>query len=207
MRMKKVYLSIALFTLCFGAFAQSNEDGCIQCGVNLRGQPVNTSNMEDISIRLLADQICDAMIAYDMTGIGPVHEAFEMMILDHLNIDKNATPNYRINIREFWNQHHEQMICQSEAPGYESPQHILKRVVDMGGTVNFYFGYFLADRQVNVNAIEMRNGQPETVVDYLDTILQDPQSQYVYDVDEVRRLRSILIELMGARRASEIRNT
>ena len=207
MRMKKVYLSIALFTLCFGAFAQSNEDGCIQCGVNLRGQPANTSNMEEISIRLLADQICNAMIIYDTTGTGALHEAFELVILNHLNIDKNNNPNYWVNIRNFWNQHHEQMVCQSEAPGYDSPQHILKRVVEMGDASNFYFGYFLADRQVNVNAIEMRNGQPETVVDYLDTILEDPQSNLVYDLNEVRRLRSILVELMGARRAREIRNT
>ena len=206
MLVKKVCLPIALFTLCFGTFAQSSEDGCYQCGVSLRGRAADTSEMEDLSISILANQICDAMNVYQMTGVGVAHEAFEMMILDHLNIDKANNPNYRVEVRNFWNANHERMICTNETPGHTSPQHILKRVIEMQSTSTFYFQYFLEDRRVNVNAIEMREGQPETVVDYIDTILADPQAENLYDVSELRRLRSFLLQFMNAKRASEILN-
>ncbi|MAZ47636.1 MAG: hypothetical protein CME65_03685 [Halobacteriovoraceae bacterium] len=213
MQVKKVCLSIALLIIALNSFAQMSDDGCINCGHEFRGMPSNTTGVEELAAAIdptisdLADQICNAMVLYDSTGVGPVHEAFELIILNHLGIDKNTTPNYRAQMREFWNEHHEQMICRSEVQGYENPQHILKRVVEMRNTTTFYFDYFLADRDINVNAVEFRNGQPETIVDYIDTILQDPQADQLYDVQEVRRLRSFLVEFMGAKTGMEILNT
>ena len=122
--------------------------------------PVRAHEADAASIPALAEQICNAMILYDSTGAGPVHEAFELIVLNHLGIDKGANPNYRLDMRDFWNAHHQEMICVSEAPDYVSPQHILKRVVEMGGTSNFYFGYFLADREVDVNAVEQTPDGP-----------------------------------------------
>lgn len=156
------------------------------------------------NIPLLADQICDAMIAYDMTGIGPVTEAFEMMVLDHLGIDKASTPTYRLDIREFWNAHHQEMVCVSASPGYPAPQHILKRVVDMRGTEDFYFDYLLQDRELNLNAVEQTERGPETLVDFLDRILSDPDAESLYDMSEVRRLRAFIVEQMDAKRAAEL---
>ena len=213
MQVKKVCLSIALLIIALNSFAQMSDDGCINCGHGLRGMPSNTSSVEalaaaiDPTISDLADQICTSMVMYDMTDLGPVHEAFEMMILNHLNIDKENTPNHRELVRNFWNEHHEQMICTSDIPGYESPQHILKRVVEMQNADSFYFEYFLSDREINVNAIEYRDGQPETVVDFLSVIIEDPGSEALYDVNEIRRLRSYLVQFLGAKTAQEILNT
>ena len=45
----------------------------------------------------------------------------------------------------------------------------------MKGSTNFYFDYFLQDRALNVNSIEYRDGRPETLIDYIDQILQEPE--------------------------------
>lgn len=210
MQVKKVCLSIALLILAMNSFGQMSEDGCVNCGANIQGLPTNTSEVENLAAAIdptisdLADQICNAMVLYDSTGAGPIHEAFEIIILNHLGIDKETTPNYRLRVRDFWNENHEQMICRNEIQGLDSPQHILKRVIDMRNTTSFYFDYFISDRQVNVNAIEYRNGNPETVIDFIDTILSDPQAEELYDVQELGRLKYFLIEIMGAKTSEEL---
>lgn len=166
--------------------------------------PASAQAQDKVSIPEFADRICDAMIVYDTTGAGDLHEAFEMMILDYLDIDKARTPSYRITMRDFWNEHHEQMTCTSPAPGHISPQHLLKRVVEMQGTSSFFFRYFLADRQLNVNAVEIRDGRRETLVDYLDWAIFLPEAEQLYDVSALRRLRAFLIDHMGAKRAADL---
>jgi hypothetical protein len=155
-------------------------------------------------IPTLGNQICDAMMVYDTSGLKPAHEAFELVILDYLGIDKAERPDYREAIRKFWNTHHEQMVCTSIVRGYTSPQHLLKRVVEMRSSSSFYFDYFLQDRRLNVNAVELRGGRKETLVDYLENILARPDAEDIYDTKKARRLRQFLVELMDGKRAEEL---
>lgn len=74
----------------------------------------------------------------------------------------------------------------------------------MQGTSSFFFQYFLADRQLNVNAVEIRDGRRETLVDYLDWAISLPEAEQLYDVSALRRLRAFLIDHMGAKRAADL---
>ena len=74
----------------------------------------------------------------------------------------------------------------------------------MKGSTNFYFDYFLQDRALNVNSIEYRDGRPETLIDYIDQILQEPEVEETWDVSKLRRLRTLLIDHMNGKHAVEL---
>ena len=153
----------------------------------------------------LGDQICSAMMVVDTSGTRPAKDAFELIILNYLEIDEAEDIARRMAIREFWNANHELLICTSEARGYDSPQHLLKRILNLKDSTNFYFDYFLQDRALNVNSIEYRDGRPETLIDYIDQILQEPEVEETWDVSKLRRLRTFLIDHMNGKHAVELR--
>ena len=206
----KIIFVFTLLSLSLGAFAKTNEDGCLDCDKKLSGaKPVETSEYDAVNqamieeVKVLANQLCDTMLLFK--GMGkPTYLAFERGVLKFLDIDKKENPNYRAEISKFWNQYSEYMICTNERVGYDSPQHLLKRVVDMSSITAFYFEYFLEDENINVNAIEWKDGQPETVVDYLDSIIADPNLEHIYDLETVKHLRSFLVSRIGAKKAVEV---
>ncbi len=209
----KIIFVFTLLSLSLGVFAKTNEDGCLECDKKLSGaKPVETSEYDAVNqamieeVKVLANQICDTMMLYKNFG-KPTYVAFEKMVLKFLQIDPEENSNYRQEVSSFWNQYNKHMICTTPHNGYETPQHLLKRVVDMNVTSSFYFEYFLQDESIAVNAIEWRGDQPETVVDYLDTILADPSSKELYDLETVKHLRTLLVNVIGGKRAKEILNS
>lgn len=154
-------------------------------------------------VATLGDQLCSLMMLQKNFGGSP-HTAFESGILKFLGIDKKKNSNYRTEISKFWNQYNEYMICTTEMVGYETPQHLLKRVVDMSGITAFYFEYFLEDENINLNAIEWKGGEPETLVDYIDKIILDPNLEHIYDLDLVRQLRGFATNTYDGKRACEL---
>ncbi|MEE2670129.1 MAG: hypothetical protein VYA54_00360 [Bdellovibrionota bacterium] len=206
----KIIFVFTLLSLSLGAFAKTNEDGCLDCDKKLSGaKPVETSEYDAVNqamieeVKVLGNQICDTMMLYKNFG-KPTYVAFEKMVLKFLQIDPEENSNYRQEVSSFWNQYNKHMICTTPHKGYETPQHLLKRVVDMNDMTSFYFDYFLEDKDIAVNAVEWRDGHPETVVDYLDTIIEDPRSEELYDLATVRQLRGFLVNTYGGKKATEL---
>ena len=161
------------------------------------------SEAKKAEVAALGDQLCSLMMLQKNFGGSP-HVAFESGILKYLGIDKENTTDYRNHVSQFWNQYHQYMICTTEMVGYETPQHLLKRVVEMNTIDSFYFSYFLEDESVNLNAIEWKKSEPETFVDYVDKIIADPNSEYFYDLAAVRQLRSFVVSRINGKRACEL---
>lgn len=160
-------------------------------------------------IATLANQICDTMMLYKTFG-KLTYVAFEKMILKYLQ-QAPKEPDGTINgisndVSAFWQQFHQYFICTTPHHGYPTPQHLLKRVVDMNTTASFYFEYLLHDEAINLNAIEWVDGEPKTLVDYLDEILADQKNNQLYDLETVRRLRDFAIYTYDGKRACELRD-
>ncbi|GFD96908.1 hypothetical protein KUL156_48160 [Alteromonas sp. KUL156] len=170
-------------------------------------EEVTISNAKKAEIATLANQICDTMLLYKNFG-KPTYVAFEKMVLKYLKKDAALVSDKSLGISNevaaFWQQYHPYFICTSAHNGYTTPQHVLKRVVDMNVTASFYFEYFLHDKSVNLNAVEWVEGEPETLLDYLDKILADPQSKGLYDLETVRQLRGFVIKTYNGKRACEL---
>lgn len=206
---KSILLACMLST--FSVFATSSDDGCISCQSELSGKP-DTSNIVELSntinpdIEHLANRICARMTLAHSTGTSSSYEVFESVILNYLGVTR-ADSSYRSKVTDFWNRYSDQMVCTDEMVGFPSPQHILKRVVELDAVSAFYFEYFLKDRAANINSVEYVNGEPETLLDYIDSVLNTPNANELYNVSEIRQLRAFITTLMGAKTAREVLRT
>ena len=67
--------------------------------------------------------------------------------------------------------------------------------------------YLLKDETtypIDVNVIQNINGTEETVLDYIDSILNDSTAHSRYEISEIREIREILVTFYNAKHASEI---
>lgn len=165
------------------------------------------SDAKKAEIATLANQICDTMMLYKNFR-KPTYVAFEKMVLKYLKKETEQgaekTSGISNEVTAFWQQYHPYFTCTTAHNGYTTPQHVLKRLVDMNDIIGFYFDYFLQDESVNLNAVEWVEGEPETLIDYLDKILADPQSKGLYDLETVRQLRALIVGRINAKRACEL---
>lgn len=182
---------------------------CLACKTDRFGGSGEKANTEqsysDTEISEVGNQICDVMMTFSSMGRAP-HEGMEIVVSQYLDIDRDA-PDFRDHLTEFWNEHQNEMICTTSYTTRDSPQHLLKCVVEMNWVTGFYFDYFLQDRDIEVNAIEYTDDGPETLVDFLDEIIDEtPNADRLYDLHELRNLRVFLTSMMNGKRADEILN-
>lgn len=100
-------------------------------------------------------------------------------------------------------------------PLHEVRRNIVKRAVFLGQTTNFFNRFIFKDYEyqqqghrrlgIDINAVELVEGQPETLLDYLDTILAPTHKRYLGKAgrDDVEALRYSLIK-RGAVRARDL---
>lgn len=194
------------------AFAVDSEPSkpCAHCEVKeASGNPVNTDglakvakfaeNIQSKEMEDLSNKICTELIkAQNSTGENSAI-VIQREILNHLNITKKKS-NYKKEVTKFWNDNLNQMVCTTPSVNNTSPQHLMKRVIEMGLNKEVYFNFIfeLADN-INVNAVE--NG--ETVIDYIDSILSNPDNETKYVFREIKDLREVLVDFYGAKKASD----
>lgn len=94
-----------------------------------------------------------------------------------------------------------------EALSEEKPeQHLLKRVVDLFVSRHIFYNYLLRETHIDLNAVELINDIPETLVDYLDK----REKQAAVDdeellIEEIKKLRTrIMHPRYGAKRAKDL---
>lgn len=172
-------------------------------GVNTVFADDGNAEKSEGSIQDLVNEVANNMLLMSSTGAGKVWEGFEGRLLAHLELTRE-TPNYQAEITKFWNKNHRKMIITNELVGYRSPQHILKRAVEMNEISQFFFEYFLRDQKRNLNAVEWVDGKPETLLDYLNKIIGNPKVHKLYNMNQVRQLKLFIITQMDAKTGSEV---
>lgn len=177
---------------------------CI-CSFNVQGQRKDSN--EKKSINYIIKRLCISLQVSATNGGGNTGDNLERLFLKHLGITKD-TLNYKKRIAEFWNKESDNFICAYKIlHAKRTPQHLMKRAVDLGLQSHFYFRYLFKfkDPKINFNAVEIYNGKEETIIDYLDNILKTETNNINYDLDSVERLREVLIRRFGTKRARELK--
>jgi hypothetical protein len=137
-------------------------------------------------------------------GANKIGTRIENLILSHLQITKNKK-EYKKMISEFWNTNHNKFIC--EANTHYAKKHLFKIVIDMRIYDHVLLNYFLKEDQVhkfNVNAYEVVNKKPETVLDYLYDIKTGLNSSRPYNIPEIEELIEVLEDEYGALRGKDL---
>ncbi|MBD65030.1 MAG: hypothetical protein CME62_07470 [Halobacteriovoraceae bacterium] len=202
-----------LILLSISVHARNADLGC-DCDPDLPGSPGSFDDVAQIAgavqseeLRSLSNGICRSLeLNY---GHEDAHLRIEDVFLRHLNINRN-TPNYKNQIFELWNQNADSIICENSSlvkPHLRTPQQFMKRVIDMNMDGLVFNEFLLAPddgQTVNVNAVQVVNGEEETVLDYIEGILEDSSQHEHYDINEIFRLRHHLVNNFGALNARDV---
>lgn len=154
-------------------------------------------------IESLTNRIAERIHLAKNTGTLSASEVLENILSNYLDLPASHSNKGEI-ITEFWNSYCDKMLVTDELLGYNTPMHLLKMVVEMGVIPSFYFDYFLKDRTRNVNSIEYVNGEPETLLDYLDKTLADPVNFTPEHIKEIRQLKAFIVKYMDAKYSKDL---
>ncbi len=179
----------------------------IYISVFLLANSIIAQNKCDDQLELFANKLCTLV---DMNyGRDDAAKSIEMIFITYAEVSKES-PNYKEEITAFWNANNVCFICKNESIIDESlrtPQHFLKRVVDLNMEPTVFEQFILTDSEelpIDVNAVEMVDGKGETFLDYLNLIINDPSRHHNYRLTVIKDLRDYIIEEYGAKTAAEL---
>lgn len=114
-------------------------------------------------------------------------------------------------IRLRWDIVSPHLICEDPSrlyPDSRYPQHYMKRVIDMHMTVEIFDEFLFYDSDlfpIDVNAVQVVDGKRETLVDYIDFLLdRSTSNQGRFNYNALRDRREVLVEEYGGKKASEL---
>lgn len=154
----------------------------------------------------MVQSICDAIILAQANSTKTISDDIELSMLKFNGWDRQ-TPNYQRKLSEFFNANSGKFICE-HTHRYDE-QHLFKRIVRMTMYKTLFLeGFFLRDENlypIDVNFVgeNARNGEPETLLDFLDAILAD-RDPPGYNRAEISDLRDIIKKYYNAKKAKEL---
>jgi hypothetical protein len=149
----------------------------------------------------LAFKICGA--GYLSWGSPSPVKSLEKTILNEIGVSVDD-PLRSQKISEFFNKNHEKLICDDGSlQQFRQREHFFKRAIAIQAYDYFYHLAESDDYSINMNAYEIIDGKKETLIDYVDKILNDPAKRALYNIAGLKDLRIILEEL-GVVKGSEL---
>lgn len=146
----------------------------------------------------LANKIC--MGGYiTWPSIEPVGK-FEEVVLLHLNLPYD-TPNKEKIIAKFFNDNNSKLICGDDSDEFiRTSEHFLKRSLARSEhTYLIHMANSEGYEDYDWNFYEIVDGEKETILDYLDMIINDPDLAEDYDIPELKTLMRVIEENDGKR--------
>ena len=164
----------------------------------------NTKQAHQVQNRKFAQDLCFAVHrARNMSG-EDIPTLIKNEFAKHLGINVTDA-DYQTKVTQFWNANQNDFICSGKInTQYRESEHLLKRMINLNEDSNFFYRFLLKDKQVDVNAVEYVDGEPETIIDFIDKILLTPEMQRYYSVKELQKLRKNLIKHFGAKKAIDL---
>lgn len=131
-------------------------------------------------------------------SIEPV-EKFEKAVLMHLDLPED-TPNKEKIISKFFNENNSKLICGEDTDNYiRQHEHLFKRSLARAEHTYLIHIANHVDYELDWNFYEMVDGKKETILDYLDMIINDPDLAEDYNVPELKTLIGTIEEIGGKR--------
>jgi len=195
-----VLLTLLISTTAFGAEPDSPQNG-VEHTASKIGSGLTQNNISNMKMK-----ICLAMSKGKSDPSVSIPGRIKTIIIKYGEIDPNST-NVDAQMAEVWNRYADQMVCPATNGVYPT-QHIYKRAIALRVEKAALVDFFLKDTRgfpINMNAVETRSdGSKETVLDYLDRIMGDPEAKNKYNLGQAIRLRSIIERRFDGKRAREL---
>ncbi len=157
---------------------------------------------QDITRSELAIHICSCYNA--SLSVDDQMKILEEGVLKWLGLDKNH-PNSKKIFGNFLNENHSLILCGDDGSGSNRKiEPLIKRSIGRGeyGLIDSLM-YYEEEYGYNLNHFEIVNGKKETILDYIEMILNNPELLARYNADKLRVLHNDFIEY-DAKRGSEL---
>jgi hypothetical protein len=168
-------------------------------------QEPDSDDEQNTLVSILANRICSRLLASQAFDNLSARVAFKSTIANHLGIPVTGK-NTRKKVIDFFNLNKNKMICTIENPKYSSPQHVMRRMIDMKIQEEVFFEFLLEDDsdeykgKVDLNFVyKNAQGKEETLLDYIETIVSDKSTRGSYNHDELRDLQEMLQDQYGGK--------
>jgi hypothetical protein len=220
----KSFICLVTILGSLSVFAKTSDpaDSCSHCPTTkVEGNPVNSGGLSQIDklakgmerkekdeatkIKVLANRLCSRLLASQAFDNLSARDAFKSTIANHLGIQVTGK-NTRKKVIDFFNLNKNKMICTIENPKYSSPQHVMRRMIDMRIQEEVFFEFLLEDDsdeykgKVDLNIVyKNAEGKEETMLDYIETIVSDTSTKGSYNHDELRDLQEMLQDQYGGK--------
>ncbi|OAD39924.1 hypothetical protein [Polaribacter atrinae] len=176
---------------------------------SMNTQAQNETKIDDAKLNDFIKKLCLSGLAFRTSDSRQAGQDIEELILNFLGLTKED-PNYKEKLTKFWNENNHKFICHEEGTTKftRTPQHFLKRIVDLGMHKSVLGDFLLSNPYkypINVNTVEIYNGKEETLLDYLDAIISNPDNKEKYNIPEIKSLRRLLLMGYNAKTASELK--
>jgi len=171
------------------------------------GDTVQSPNyLTQRSIDSMKMKICMAMNQGKSDASISIPKKINSIIIAFSGLDPQSE-DINEKIAKVWNRYSDQMICPT-INGVYPTQHIYKRAIELKVEKGALVDYFLKDAgnfPINMNAVENKpDGTQETVLDYLDRILANPNVQNKYNAGQLIRVKKIIERRFDGKRAREL---
>ncbi len=124
---------------------------------------------------------------------------FESSILQTLGVPAHA-PDREMLISSFFNEQSANLIFEDSIDGtIRKKEHLFKRMIALGEWRFINYAANHPKYELDWNFYEMVDGEKETLLDYLDMIINDEEIASEYNVDELKDLIGVLEEAGGKR--------
>jgi hypothetical protein len=159
-----------------------------------------------VSLINLSETLC--YYANDGPNGMTLDERIETKLLEFLDITKEDA-DYKTKLVDFWNSYNKFFICFDNDS--DIPEHILKRSLSelafLNDQVLFIWLFDLNQtKAIDFNQVIYFDGQPETILDFLNTILLNRYDYQGFSPITISELRTKLIEDCDAKTASELKD-
>ena len=142
-------------------------------------------------VRRFSQGLCIDITSANSRG-RDIPETIRQSFADYLGI-KTTDADYQQKVTAFWNAHHADMLCFGKYnDNCREQEHITKRMVNTGMTDQFFSKFLFRAKFFNLETIEYIEddiNQPETLVEFLTKIIDDPAKQNRFSIDQLKRLR------------------
>lgn len=196
--MKQLLLGLILTFGTYTSVVADDPSNCVHCKTNLRGEPsksmggagkimraVAEVQDEKIKLKVLAGRIC-----YLYSQSGQIPKDTKKLISDYMTSNDYSQPTLA-NMIKFLNHNKNNLQCSGRSFIKEAiNQRVYKPMVYSLLTSEFDTG----DEYINFNAIDVVDGKPETIVDYMDYIIANGEKRGEQYIKEVSELRDYLMD-------------
>ena len=164
--------------------------------------------LTDRQAKRLSGKLCRTLSNFTVNEYEiTIGQKLEEHLLKSSGIDKEQS-NYEMKLAIFWNKNSDKVICRENFESTYPEQHFYSRVIRQNLPIRVFKDYLFSNPEnlpIDPNVVSVNQyGIQETVLDYIDRVLSQPDAEERFNANQIREVRDIIENDFGGKRSREL---